>query len=245
MIGVRGEALAAGEDDVADTGREARDVGVRGEELLGVEGVPAAPPGQRPPHLGADRPIEDRARQFGDAGLVERNELDPLRPCGVLEIRQEGQQRMASVQLVAAVGRDQHDPLQATSPRQFGHQLPGGAVSPVEVLDRDHQRAGRRNVGQQRSNLGMQPGRRLGQRGRPVGGPVGQQRRQVRIPVDRGGGDDRNEVGQQVSDRAQGTDFAAVLDAATADGHAAAMIPTTPPLISSCGPSRQRRHHSR
>ena len=69
----------------------------------------------------------------------ERAQLDAAVARVALELGQQRAQRVAAVQLVRAVGRDDEHALLAEAARQVDEERAGRAVGPVQVLDRDHQ----------------------------------------------------------------------------------------------------------
>ena len=81
------------------------------------------------------------ARQLSDQLQPgERAQLDPLDPVQPLGLGEEGPQRVAPVELVGPVGRDQHEPLAARGAQQEGEEVARRAVGPVQVLDDEHER---------------------------------------------------------------------------------------------------------
>lgn len=111
-----------------------------GQQLLGVQRVALAAREQplQHPHLG--RRAQDVGQRLAELVAIERRQLDPVGPLQALELGQQRAQRMAAMQLVAAVGQHQAHPLPAQTPRQEGREGPGGPVGPVHVLQDQHHR---------------------------------------------------------------------------------------------------------
>ncbi len=142
LPGALGEPVEAHQQQVGEvTGDVAVGAGARGDELLDEEGV-------------ALGPLDDPAHR----ALVEtgRRELVDQRPHGLGRQRAEGEppdlgqpgplgdlaaQRVAAVQVVGAVGRDDGDRAREGAGEQEAEHVAGGLVGPVEVLD-DEQHGG-------------------------------------------------------------------------------------------------------
>ena len=112
----------------------------RGQQLLGEERVAVGALQQPPGQLALGRRAEDPGELLGQLGRAEALQLDPLDAAGTLLRGQERAQRMAPVQLVAAIGGDQQQRLAAQVADQEREQVAGRAVGPVQVLDGDDQR---------------------------------------------------------------------------------------------------------
>ena len=82
----------------------------------------------------------DRAELLGRFAPVERHEREPLDATGPLELGQERQQRVAAMELVGAVGEQEHHRDVAQVPDEEPEQVAGRAVGPVQVLDDEHDR---------------------------------------------------------------------------------------------------------
>ena len=115
-----------------------------GQQLLREERVALAARMQPRDELGIGRASEDprdlRRELSGREGL----ELDPLDQLAALLLGQERTQRVAAVQLVAAIGADDQQALVAQAAQQRGEELERRAIGPVEVLDDEQRRASRR-----------------------------------------------------------------------------------------------------
>jgi hypothetical protein len=83
-----------------------------------------------------DRP--ELGRRFA---AVEWLDLEPLHAGRAAQLGEERQQRMASVELVGAVGQQEHDGGVAQVAHEEAEQVAGRAIRPVEVLD--HEEDGR------------------------------------------------------------------------------------------------------
>ena len=79
----------------------------------------------------------------------EGAQLDPLDALQPLRLGEEGPQRVAPVELVGPVGRDQDEPLAARGAQQEGEEVARRAVGPVQVLDDQHERRLLREPGEQ------------------------------------------------------------------------------------------------
>ena len=75
---------------------------------------------------------------------VERRELQALDPARPVELGEERQERVASVQLVGSVGQDERHADVAQVPDEEAEQVAGRPVGPVEVLDDEDDRRDRR-----------------------------------------------------------------------------------------------------
>ena len=109
-------------------------------ELLHQVGVAAGPVEDQVDEAGGGFGAEDRAELGGDLAGLEPAQLHVLHRAEPLPAGDQRPQRMAPVQLVGAVGGQQHDPDPAQRPDQEGDQLPGGLVGPVQVLEDQQQR---------------------------------------------------------------------------------------------------------
>ncbi len=142
LLGRGGERLHAHHQRVAQRLGQGVPVAVGGgcQQLLGEERVAAG---------ALEEGVGDRARgvraedpeQLG-AQLEprERLDLEAPDPLEALHVGEERPQRVAAVQLVRAVGRDQHEPLAPRGAQQEREEVAGRAVGPVEVLDDEHER---------------------------------------------------------------------------------------------------------
>jgi hypothetical protein len=123
---------------------------------------------------GAGR-AEQRRQQGGQLLPVEAGQLDPVDVAA--ELGPEGPQRAGQVG-VAAVGREQQQPLPAQVANQEGQQVEGRAVDPVQVLDHQHHRGRLAQVAEQPQGQLEQPvlGGGAGRRHlRPGGAAAGQE----------------------------------------------------------------------
>ena len=116
------------------------------QQLLDEEGVAVGPvlePAEaRPLRLLA----EDRGDHPGGVVAAEPLEVDPLEPAGPAELREPRQEGMPAVQLVGPIREADHDAIGGEARDEVGQREPGRRVRPVEVLDDEQHRAGRRQV---------------------------------------------------------------------------------------------------
>ena len=120
------------------------------QQLLRVERVAFAAHVQTLEQLRVGRRSEDVGERFAELVAIERLEVDPARPLEPIELGQQRAQRVSAVELVRAVGQQQHHPLLAHAPRQKRYKRAGRAVGPVHVLEDQHHRG---RVGQQIKQL--------------------------------------------------------------------------------------------
>ena len=150
------EDLAQGRRQRA--GRAARG----GQQLLGEERVALAAGVQPRDQSGIGGVAEDARDLRRELGGREGLELDALHPFAALLLGHERPQRVAAVQLVAAVGADEQHALVAHAAQQRREELERRAVGPMQVLDREQDgRVGRQAV-EQPAQHAEQPG--LGER---------------------------------------------------------------------------------
>ena len=133
------------EQDLAERRREARAgaaLAARGQQLLGEERVAVRAAVDIRHELGVGLRAEDRAEQRGDLGAAETGEVDPLDAAPAIQFGEPRQQRVATVELVAAERADEQDGHVPEGPDEVGDGLAGCAVGPVQVLDdQQHRRA--------------------------------------------------------------------------------------------------------
>ena len=135
---VVGQRFQAQVQDVAQARRQRARDGVRsGEQLLGEEGVALAARVQARDQAGLGGRPQDARHLLGQLGLREGPDLEALDDLAALLLGQERAQRMAAVQLVAAIGADEQQALVAQAAHQRRQELERRAVRPVEVLDRE------------------------------------------------------------------------------------------------------------
>ena len=109
------------------------------EELLGEERVAAGPRVDRFQERGVQVVAGDRPELLLRLATVERLELQALDPACPPELAEEGQQRVAAMQLVGAVGEDQHHPGLPQVPHQESEQV---ARRPVRTSAGPRRRTG-------------------------------------------------------------------------------------------------------
>ena len=101
-----------GEQDLAERRREARAgaaLSARGQQLLGEERVAVRAAVHVRHELGVGLRAEDRAQQRRDLGPIEAGEVDPLDAAPAIQFGEPWQQRMATVELVAAERADEQE----------------------------------------------------------------------------------------------------------------------------------------
>jgi hypothetical protein len=85
----------------------------------------------------------DRGGELGGLTAAEPGQVDPLDPADPGQLRQQGSQRVGTVQFIGPErGDDQRVAQRPLIPGQEREQVPARAVRPVHVLDDDHQRRG-------------------------------------------------------------------------------------------------------
>ena len=140
LLRVRGQPLDPQHQRVAQRRRErAAPVRPGREQLLGEQRVALRAAEQPRQQVLAGRLAEDVVELLGELGARQRLELHPAGAGVALELGQQRAQRVAAVQLVRAVGRDDQHALAAQRARQVHEEGARRAVGPVQVLDRDQQ----------------------------------------------------------------------------------------------------------
>jgi hypothetical protein len=128
-----GQRLHARQQQVPQRRGQLDALPVRRQQLLGEEGVALRAGLDLVDQRRVGRLAEDAGQQLGQLAAVQPSELQALGPAAALQLRQERPQRVAAVQLVAAVGQHQRHPA-AKVPDQEAEQVAGGPVGPVQVL---------------------------------------------------------------------------------------------------------------
>jgi hypothetical protein len=214
--GRRAQRLDAQDQRVDEVRRQPFAGGRRGQ-LLGEERVA----------LGAREEVVDEARvgpaledagQLGDDLIareaLDRHALDDRRALG---LGQQRAQRVAAVELVGAVRRDEQHALAAGVAHEEGQEVARRAIGPVDVLEHEHER---RVVGQAAQEREQQLDHAALRQGAVAVAlralELGQQRRQPRGRAAEG-------IGKRVGvDAAQGSDDRRVGHLAVAEGDALA-----------------------
>ena len=109
-------------------------------QLLHQVGVAAGPVEDQVDESGRGFGAEDRTELGGDLPRLEPAQLHVLHRPDPVPAGDQRSQRVTPVQLVGAVGGQQHDPDPAQRPDQERDQLPGGLVRPMQVLEDKQQR---------------------------------------------------------------------------------------------------------
>ena len=143
LLGGFGEVRDPAEEDIAKRGWQLAGAVLAGgdEQLLGEERVPAGPGVDRFEERRVEVSTRDRPELLDRLAVGEREELDALDSPAALELGDERQQRVAAVELVGAVGEQQHDRAVAQVADQEAEQVTGRPIGPVKVLDDEQQRA--------------------------------------------------------------------------------------------------------
>ena len=141
------QRLQAQAQDVAQGGRQGAGCAAGGgKQLLDEERIALAARVQARDELRCGGAAEDPCDLRRELHRRERRELDALHQLAALRLGQERAQRMAAMQLVAAIGAYEQQALVVQPTEQRRHELERGAVGPVQVLD-----------GEQHGRLGGQP----------------------------------------------------------------------------------------
>ena len=240
LLGRLAEALDPHHQRVAQRRRQAAAAVEPGrEQLLGEQRVALAARVQALDELGVGRPAEDVGEQVGELVARQARQLDPARAGVALELGEQRAQRVAAVQLVGAVGRDDEDALGPQAAPEEDEEGAGRAVGPVDVLEHERERLLAAEVVEQREQrleqarlaerrLGAARRLGIGGRGRGAAAELREQRGEL-------GADARGqrvedgvalarERAQDAHDRRVGQLLLAELDA-LADLHATARLP--------------------
>ena len=110
---------------------------LHGEQLLGEEGVAPAALVQASDEGAVGRVAEDARELVVNLGARERGELDALDLPAAPQLGEQGEKRMALVQLVGAIGPDQHHAAAGEISHQEPEHVAGRSIRPVQVLERD------------------------------------------------------------------------------------------------------------
>ena len=235
LLGRLAQALDPDHQRVAQRRRQpAAAVEPRREQLLGEQRVALAARVEALEQLGVGRPAEDVVEQVGELVARQPRQLDPAGAGVALELGEQGAQRVATVQLVGAVGRNHEHALGPQAAAEEDEEGAGGAVGPVDVLEHERERllaaemveqrqerleqarlAERRLVRAQR--LGPGAVAKLGEEGGELGADAGGQRVEDGVAL-------AGERAQDAHDRGVGQLLLAELDA-LADRDARARVP--------------------
>ena len=105
------------------------------EELLGEEDVAVGTPEGPLDELGRRLGAHDRGDELAYLVAIEARELDPVDRTRTVELGEQRTQRMAAVEIIGAVGPDEHDRGRTQAAREVHEQLACGAVGPMDVLE--------------------------------------------------------------------------------------------------------------
>jgi len=233
------ERLHPGQDHVPQGRRQPGAVQVGGQQLLGEERVALGAAQDLRDQGGGGRLLQDRGQQLGQLPAAQSVQLQPLGPAAAVQLGQERPQRVAAVQLVAAVGEHQgHAAAQVAD--QEAQQVADGLVGPVQVLHHQQHRAALGEAVQHPEQQLEQPrgGQRRLRRPATVGrAELGHQPDQLpagpaQDPLQLAGVEDADQRPQRLHHRRVGEDALADVQAAAAEGDGA-------PLA---GPAEQLGH---
>ncbi|HXI82167.1 MAG TPA: hypothetical protein VNM34_15270 [Verrucomicrobiae bacterium] len=175
ISGRRGEGTDPGQQRLPEGETDALLAPLRdGEELLGEEGI-AATAVVEARHERAIRWMAQDARQlivYLDPG--ERGELEALDLSAPPQLGEQGQERMAFIELVGAIRPDHHHPSLGEVAYQEAEQVAGRPIGPVKVLQRDDGDGIGGDSLDQPEHLEVEPGlrRQLEGGGRRIAGSV-------------------------------------------------------------------------
>ena len=140
-LGIGREALDPQQECVAQALRGgAATIEPGGQQLFAIERVALAANEQALDQLGPRSRAENVGERLRQLVAVKWRELDAARPIEPFELGQQRPQRMAAVELIAAVGEQQHHPLLAQAAGEEGAESARRAVGPVHVLQHQHER---------------------------------------------------------------------------------------------------------
>ncbi len=133
-----------------------------GEQLLGEERVAAAALVETGDECAVRRAAEDARQLVVDLARRERDELDALHLARATQLGEQGEERVALVQLVRPIGADQDHATLGEVPYQEPQHVAGRSVRPVQVLQHDDGHRVRRDPLDQSEHLQVEG--RLGAR---------------------------------------------------------------------------------
>ena len=106
----------------------------RGHQLLEVKGQAVGALREEIDDLSINGPAQDRLDEVLHRLAVEWSQVDPAHPFGAQELRQEWRRRVAAMEFVSSVGRQQEQRFIAKIPDQEAQEITGRGVGPVDVL---------------------------------------------------------------------------------------------------------------
>ena len=130
-----------GQDDVAQPRRQVAvgRLSGGGEDLLGVERVPAGPRPDPVDEVRGGHLAELVGQQVRQLIAVEPAEVDPVDPVGALQLRDIRADHVSRVQLVGAQGGQDEHPVVAQVSGQERQQVARRRIRPLQILDHEHQ----------------------------------------------------------------------------------------------------------
>ena len=135
----RGETTDAGEKHVAKRQPDPLLAPLSdSQQLLREEGIASTPRVKTSYESAGWRASEDAGQLVMNFGRRESSKLEALDLCAALQLREQGQKRMALVQLIGAVRADEHDAAVGEVSDQEAEEVTSRSVRPVEVLEGDH-----------------------------------------------------------------------------------------------------------
>ncbi len=111
---------------------------LHGEQLLGEERVASAALVEAGDEGSVWGTAEDPRELVMDLARRERDELDALHLSSAAQLGEQGEERMALIELVGAIGADQHHATVREVPHQEPQHVAGRSIRPVQVLQHDH-----------------------------------------------------------------------------------------------------------
>ena len=130
-----------GEHDLAQRLGEGVAVGiVGGKELLGEERVAIGAGVGAIDELGRRIAADDRGDELTQLVAIEARELHAFDDPGSVELGERRSQRVPPVQVVGAIGPEQHDPSRAQAARQIHEEVARRPVGPMQVFENDQRR---------------------------------------------------------------------------------------------------------
>ena len=137
----RRQRVDAREHDLAQRLGEGVAVGiVGGEELLGEERVAIGTGVGAVDELGRRIAADDRGDELAQLVAIEARELDAFDDAGSVELGERRSQRVPPVQVVGAIGPEQHDPSRAQAAREVHEEIARRPVGPMQVFEHDQRR---------------------------------------------------------------------------------------------------------
>ncbi|ESU47380.1 hypothetical protein P376_4642 [Streptomyces sp. HCCB10043] len=204
-LGVLGQRLDPDEQEVAERFGEPGAVAAALQgagQLLDEEGVAVGAFEDLVDECGLGDLGEDAGQLAADLVVAEPVEFDAGDATQPVQLGEEGAQGVAAVDVVGAVGADDHEAAGTQGAEEIGEQMPGGGVRPVQILQDEDDRAVGGDLLQQASGEFEEAGGAVLVGGVPVGrAQLGQEAGQLALLAGAGGG---HLLGQSTPQGAQG-----------------------------------------